>query len=359
MVFFATKKVNNLNNMSNNLFKKYLFEEVKFLIDGSGGVMKGMVSAHAHLDRAFTLTRDIWDQSMALMEEKWVLVDAIRKKNAADPAGMKERVRGVLDMMIEQGVAVFHTHVDADLNTELKVVEAMLELRDEYKGRLVLRLCAHPTQGFLNEGRDGFDPRKIEIFEKACSMCDGVGGLPSADRKLASGDGDLKHLDIVFKIAKNLGKDLDVHIDQENNPLERDTEKLIAKTREHSYEGHVNFLHCISVAAQEKGVRAEIIAGLKDVGANVIICPTPALSMKQHDDKMAPVHNSIAPVPEMIEAGVNVAFGFDNISDLYQPEITGDVWEEVRVLASACRYYKVPELAKMLTLNGYKTFKLI
>ncbi|MFA4891563.1 MAG: amidohydrolase family protein [Candidatus Gracilibacteria bacterium] len=340
-------------------FKEYFFEEVKSLVDGSGGVMKGMVSAHAHLDRAFTLTRDIWDQSMALMEEKWVLVDAIRKKNATDPAGMKERVRGVLDMMIEQGVAVFHTHVDADLNTELKVVEAMAELRDEYKDRLVLRLCAHPAQGFLNEDGSGHNKKKIEIFEKACSICDGVGGLPSADRRMASGDGDLKHMDVIFGIAKNLGKDLDVHIDQENNPLERDTDKLIAKTREHGYEGHVNFLHCISVAAQKKSVRTEIIKGLKDVGANVIVCPTAALAMKQHDDKTSPVHNSIAPVPELVEAGVNVAFGFDNISDVYQPEISGDVWEEVRVLASACRYYKVSELAKILTLNGYKTFKLI
>lgn len=336
------------------LFKELFFREVEKIKAGSGGRVAGIVSAHAHLDRAFTLGEDIWEQSMALMEEKWILVNEIRKKNAADPSGMKKRVRGVLDMMIEQGVAVFHTHVDADLNTGLKVVEAMAELRDEYKGRLVLRLCAHPCQGLDSA-------EKIKIFEKACEICDGVGGLPSADRRAVqggSGNGDLKHLDTVFGIARNLGKDVDVHIDQENNPLERDTEKLIAKVREHKWEGRVNFLHCISVAAQEKKVRDSIIAGLKDVGANVIICPTAALAMKQHDDKMAPVHNSIAPVVEMLEAGVNVAFGFDNISDVYQPEISGDVWEEIRVLSSVCRYYKPRELAEIATINGYKTFKI-
>lgn len=333
------------------LFKELFFKEVEKIKTGSGGRVKGIVSAHAHLDRAFTLSEDIWEQSMALMEEKWILVNEIRKKNAADPEGLKARVRGVLDMMIGQGVAVFHTHVDADLNTGLKVVEAMAELRDEYKGRLVLRLCAHPCQGLDSA-------EKIKIFEKACEICDGVGGLPSADRRAAGGNGDLKHLDTVFGIARNLGKDVDVHIDQENNPFERDTEKLIAKVREHKWEGRVNFLHCISVAAQEKKVRGEIIKGLKDVGANVIICPTAALAMKQHDDKMAPVHNSIAPVVEMLEAGVNVAFGFDNISDVYQPEISGDVWEEIRVLSSVCRYYKPRELAEIATINGYKTFKI-
>jgi len=338
------------------LFKELFFREVEKIKAGSGGRVKGIVSAHAHLDRAFTLSEDIWEQSMALMEEKWTLVNEIRKKNAADPLGLKKRVRGVLDTMIEQGIAVFHTHVDADLNTGLKVAEAMAELRDEYAGRLVLRFSAHPTQGLDSA-------EKIKIFEKACEICDGVGGLPSADRRApggngASGGGDLKHLDTVFGIARNLGKDVDVHIDQENNPLERDTEKLIAKVREHKWEGRVNFLHCISVAAQEKKVRAEIIAGLKDVGANVIVCPTAAIAMKQHDDKMAPVHNSIAPVGEMLEAGVNVAFGFDNISDVYQPEISGDIWEEFKVLACACRYYKPRELAEIATINGYKTFKI-
>ena len=163
----------------------------------------------------------------------------------------------------------------------------------------------------------------------------------------------------IFGIAKNLGKDLEVHIDQENNPLERDTEKLIAKTREHGWEGRVNFLHCISVAAQPRETRAEIISGLVDVGANVIVCPTAAIAMKQHDDKMAPLHNSIAPVPEMIEAGVNVCIGLDNISDIYEPDISGDVWDEVRTLSSACRYYRPQELAEITTINGYKTFKLI
>jgi cytosine/creatinine deaminase len=341
------------------LLKKLFFEEVEKIKNESDGKIKGMVSGHAHLDRAYTVDRESWEQSMALMEEKWRLVDAVRKENGENPEKMKARVRGVLDMMVEQGVSVFHTHADADKNTGLVVVKAFAELKEEYAGRLLLRWVAHPTQGFLNEDGSGHDPEKIKIFEEACALSDGVGGLPSADRRLAAGEGDLKHMDVIFEIAKNLNKDIDVHIDQENNPLERDTEKLIAKTAEHGWEGRVNFLHCLSIAAHEKAVRSEIIKGLKDVGANVIVCPAAAITMKQHDDKMAPLHNSIAPVPEMIEAGVNVCLGLDNISDVYVPDVSGDIWEEVRMMAGACRYYKPRELAEIVTINAYKTFKLI
>ena len=325
-------------------------------VEAGSVAVKGLVSCHAHLDRAFTVTSENWAQSRALMEEKWKLVNEIRKKNAADPSGMKERVRGVLEMMIEQGVAVFNTHVDADLNTELKVVEAMNELRREYEGRILLRFSAHPTQGFLNEDASGHDAKKIEIFEKACAMCDTVGALPSADRRLT--DGDLKHLDIAFGVAKNLGKDIDVHIDQENNPYEKDTEKLIGVVRKFGWEGRTNFLHCISVAAQVKKDRERIIAGLKDIGANVIVCPTCAVAMKQHDDKMAPVHNSIAPIPEMVASGVNVSLGVDNISDVYDPDSSGILWDEIRLIAVACRYYEPEILARIATVNGYKTLGL-
>jgi cytosine/creatinine deaminase len=341
------------------LLKKLFFDEVEKIKVASGGKITGLVSCHAHLDRAFTVNEENWDQSKDSMEAKWKLVDEIRQKNASDPEVMKERARGVLEMMIEQGVSVFHTHVDADLNTDLKVVEAMNELKEEYKDRIVLSFAAHPTQGFLNEDGTGHNLRKIEIFERACELCDLVGGLPSADRSLSSGDGFDKHMDVIFGVAKNLGKDLDVHIDQENNPQEKDTEKLIEKVNEHGWQGRTNFVHCISVAAQVKTDRERIIAGLKDVGANVVVCPTVAVAMRQHDDKMAPVHNSIAPVPEMMEAGVNVSIGLDNISDVYDPDSSGILWDEVRLMAVACRYYEPDMLAKIATTNGYNTFKML
>lgn len=356
MLSQASKGKDSSKNRPVFLLKKLFFDEVERIKKGSGGAVKGLVSCHAHLDRAFTVNEENWAQSKALMEEKWKLVNEIRKKNAADPEWMKERVRVVLEMMIEQGVAVFHTHVDADLNTGLAVVEAMNELKEEYKDRILLRFSAHPTQGFLNEEKTGYDPKKLEIFEKACVRSDTVGGLPSADRGLA--DGDLKHLDVVFGIAKNLGKDVDVHIDQENNPYEKDTEKLIGKVREFGWQGRTNFLHCISVAAQVKKDRVRIIAELKDIGANVIVCPTCAIGMKQHDDKMAPLHNSIAPVPEMISGGVNVSLGVDNMSDVYEPESSGIIWDEIRMIAAACRYYEPEILARIATVNGYKTLKI-
>ncbi len=330
-------------------FKELFFQEVE-------KSPSGIVNCHAHLDRAITLTPDIWEQSQALMEEKWILMRDIKRAYMDDPESFKKRLRIVLDDQIEQGVVACRTHVDADSIVELKVVKMMAELREEYKDKFTLQLVAHPLEGFTNDETLEHDPTKIKIFEEACDICDVVGGLPSRDRKME--EGDLKHMDILFGIAKNLGKDLDVHIDQENNPLEKDTEKLIAKTREHGYEGHVTFVHSISLACQSTEDRKRIIADLKDIGANVTVCPRAAIGMKQHIDKTAPVHNSIAPVVELLEAGVNVGLGTDNIADIFIPNTCGDIFDEVNLLADGVRLYNLKTLAEIATVNGQKTLKI-
>ena len=77
---------------------------------------------------------------------------------------------------------------------------------------------------------------------------------------------------------------------------------------------------------------------MAELGIAVAVCPSAALSMRQLDQFLAPVHNSIANVPEMLEAGMLVGLGVDNIADFYEPFVNGDMWIELRILQEACRY---------------------
>jgi len=123
-------------------------------------------------------------------------------------------------------------------------------------------------------------------------------------------------------------------------------------------QGRVTFVHAISVACQSTEDRQRIYKKMVDTGTNVTVCPKAAISMKQLKDKLAPVHNSIAQVDEMLDAGINVSIGTDNISDIFVPEDNGNLFEEVLMLASACRLYDLEKLAKIATQGGYKTMKL-
>jgi len=327
-------------------FKDLFFEEVK--------KTKGMANCHAHLDRAYTLTPDIWKQASALMEEKWVLNRDIKKKQTEE--SLTERFTYCIEGFLEQGIIACRTHVDADSIVGMLVVETAAKIREKYKGKFILQLVAHPLEGFLNEDLSGFDKNKTDLFEKACAICDVIGGLPSRDRKMANGD--RKHADFLISVAKNLGKDIDVHIDQENNPDEKDSEWFLDKIAGNQMQGRVTFVHAISVACQSTEDRQRIYKKMVDTGTNVTVCPKAAISMKQLKDKLAPVHNSIAQVDEMLDAGINVSIGTDNISDIFVQEDNGNLFEEVLMLASACRLYDLEKLAKIATQGGYKTMKL-
>ncbi len=300
----------------------------------------GFVNTHAHFDKAYFISAEGLEKSMVSMEEKWRMSDGI--KHASTVEDIKVRIRRALDMLIAQGCKATCTFVDAYDAVGHKAIDAALAVKEEYKNKINLLIATQPLGGLI-------DDQARTLYEEITAKADIAGGLPSKDRP-----NDEKHLDYLFQIAKKLNKPVHVHIDQENNPNERDTEKLIAAVRRHGYEGRTVAVHAISTSAQPKEYRAKIYKELADLGIAVAVCPSAALSMRQLDQYQAPVHNSIANVPEMLEAGVLVGLGVDNIADFYEPFVDGDMWTELRLLQEACRYYNLDELVKIASINGAK-----
>ena len=107
-------------------------------------------------------------------------------------------------------------------------------------------------------------------------------------------------------------------------------------------------VHAISVSAKPAHEQDRIVRLLKDAGVSVIVCPSAALSMKQLD-MQGPLHNSIAPVQKLLDAGVPVYLGVDNVYDLFMPLVDGDLWFECRLLMEACRFYDIDRVAKLVT----------
>jgi cytosine/adenosine deaminase-related metal-dependent hydrolase len=266
------------------------------------------------------------------MQRKWALYKHLKENYTHED--LIERIGRGVEGMIAQGVTHCRTLVDADSTVKLLPVEAALEVKRRYRDRIHFEIGVQPLQGVLDE-------ESRRYFVKACEKADLVGGLPSKDRPTPE-----KHIDTIMSVARDLGKRLDVHVDQENNPFENETEMLARKTIEHGLEGRVSAVHAISVAAKPPTEQDRTILLLKDAGVSVICCPSAALSMKQLD-MTGPLHNSIAPVPKLLEAGVPVYLGADNIYDLFMPLVDGDMWFECRVLMEACRFYDLRRVAEI------------
>lgn len=294
----------------------------------------GFASYHAHYDKAYLISPDNLRMSMVDMQKKWALYKHLKETYTLE--NLIERIGRGVQTMVDQGATHCRSLIDADSTIRTLGVEAALEVKKKYKNKIVFEIGVQPLQGVLDEA-------SRDQFEKACSMADVVGGLPSKDRPTPE-----KHLDIIMQIAREQNKRLDVHVDQENNPFENETEMLARKTIEYGLEGRVSAVHAISVSAKPVHEQDRIIRLLKDAGVSVICCPSAALSMKQLD-MQAPLHNSIVPVPKLLDAGVPVYLGVDNVYDLFMPLVDGDLWFESRLLMEACRFYDIDRVAKLVS----------
>lgn len=300
----------------------------------------GFANCHAHFDKAYYITKDGLDKATVDMEVKWNMSDDIKRNSTQEQ--IEERLRRGLDMLVAQGCTSTCTFVDAYEAVGHKAIDAGVKVKAEYKGKIDVKLITQPLGGLVDE-------KARALYEEITAKADIAGGLPSKDRP-----NDDANYDYLFGIAKNLNKPLHVHIDQENNPDERDSEKLANAVKKHGYEGRTVAIHAISTSAQPKAYRTGIYKKFADLGIAVSVCPTAALSMRQLDDKVSNVHNSIANVPEMLEAGVLVGLGVDNVCDFYEPFVDGDMWTELRVLMEACRFYDFDALVNIASANGHK-----
>jgi cytosine deaminase len=226
--------------------------------------------------------------------------------------------------------------VDADSIIGLKPIHAAVEVKERFKDKINFEIGVQPLEGVL-------DLASREQYVEACKLADFCGGLPSRDRPREG-----EHLDIVMQTAKELNKMVEVHVDQENNPFQHETELLALKTIEHGMQGRVYGIHSISVSAKDESEQNRIIKLAKEADIGIVICPSAALSMKQLP-MQGPLHNSIGPFVKLKEAGVRTYLGIDNIADLFMPIVDGDMWTEVRMLMEACRHYDLEQIADWAT----------
>jgi cytosine/adenosine deaminase-related metal-dependent hydrolase len=299
----------------------------------------GWVNTHAHLDRAYTLTEDNFHYSYSYLKEKWHLVDEMKKAATADD--IYARMAKATEILLEQGTQAMGTFIDVDDKIEDKAIRAAHKLRETYGKDMEIRFACQVLKGVI-------DPKARYWFGMSLEFVDIVGGLPAKD----FGRED-EHLDILLSAAKEHGKLVHVHVDQFNSDEERETEQLARKTIEHGMQGKVSAIHCISLAAHSKKYRHEVYKLCREADMNIISCPTAWIDHNR-TERLSVSHNSITPVDEMVPAGLNVAFGTDNICDIYKPFSDADLWTEMRVMLEACHYYDIDNLVKIATDNGLK-----
>lgn len=289
---------------------------------------------HAHFDKAYLITPNLLKKSQASLQDKWNLYREL-KENYTEK-DLFHRMSKCIRKMISQDVKYVKTFVDADSIVGLKCINAALDIKKTFSPIIEIDIAIQPLEGLD-------DPESRDVFVQACGLADVIGGLPDRDKD------PRKHIEFIFQLAQIMDKPVDIHVGQNNLPCEKETEMVLDVLEEMKIKQKVNLVHCISLNCQTKEYIHKQATRMKNLNVSVIVCPSAALSMKQQHQVMAPIHNSIAPVLELLECGVDVKLGIDNIADLFMPLVDGDLYFESRLLMEAIRCYNIDLISNIVS----------
>ena len=301
----------------------------------------GFVNSHAHLDRAFTVTPENMKSVVYNhLHEKWKYIDEY-KRNATEEDFYKN-ITSALNS--QQSLCTSHcmSFIDIDTVVGFKAIDAANRAREYAKALgIEFKVACQTLKGISDR-----ESQSLIITALEDNMIDIIGSLPGADK----GNED-KHMDFILMLGAAYGKRVHVHVDQLNTASEKETEMLARKTIEHGMEGKVTAVHSISLACHPKKYREEVYKMSIDAGLSFIACPTAWIDARRTEE-MAPIHNAVTPVDELIKHGLTVALGSDNIHDVYKPFSTGDMRTELKFLLESTHIYDEPALIKIARQSG-------
>jgi cytosine deaminase len=152
---------------------------------------------------------------------------------------------------------------------------------------------------------------------------DVVGGIPHFERTMADGAESVR---VLCEIAADLGKRVDMHCDESDDPMSRHVETLAHHTQRLELHGRVAGSHLTSMHSMDNYYVSKLIPLMKEAGLAAIANPLINITLQGRHDSY-PKRRGMTRVPELLAAGVPVAFGHDCVMDPWYPLGSADMLE--------------------------------
>jgi cytosine deaminase len=321
-------------------------------IDAQGWLVSPpFVDAHFHMDSTLTYGQPRVNDSGTLLEgiALWGELKPLLTEEA-----IAERALRYCDWAVAKGLLAIRSHVDV-CDARLLAVRALLQVRQQVKPYLDLQLVAFPQDGVLRS------PGALDNLKRALDLgVDVVGGIPHFERTMGEGAASVK---LLCELAAERGLRVDMHCDETDDPMSRHVETLAFETQRLKLHGRVTGSHLTSMHSMDNAYAGKLIALMADAGLNAIANPLINITLQGRYDSY-PKRRGMTRVPELMAAGVPVAFGHDCVMDPWYALGSADMLEvaamglHVGQLTSAAQMRAcfdavttVP--ARILGLDGY------
>ncbi len=281
------------------------------------------VEPHAHLDKALS-----GDRAPNPAGDLMGAIDAWHAyRGRIDAADFAARARAAALELVAHGTTTIRSHVDVGPELGLRALLAVKTVKDELAaaGLCDLQLVALISCPLTGEA--GAANRAL-LREAMAAGADIVGGAPHIDPDPAGATREL------VAVAAELGKPIDLHVDETLDPgtlFLRDYAAAIAgqDTIPSAVAGH-----CVSLSMQSPERQVLIAGEVAAAGIAVIPLPQSNLYLQSRGLGTAPPRG-ITAVRPLMEAGVTVAAGADNVRDPFNAVGRSDAFETAAMMVMA------------------------
>jgi len=282
----------------------------------AGGMLLSppFVDAHFHMDATLSYGLPRVNDSGTLLEGIALWGEL---KPALTQSALVERALQYCDWAVAKGLLAIRTHVDI-CDDRLLAVEALLQVRKTVAPYLDLQLVAFPQDGLLRA------PNALANLTRALDRgVDVVGGIPHFERTMADGAESVR---ILCELAAERGLRVDMHCDESDDPLSRHIETLAFQTQRLGLHGRVTGSHLTSMHSMDNYYVSKLLPLMAEAQVHAIANPLINITLQGRHDSY-PKRRGMTRVPELMAAGINVAFGHDCVLDPWYSLGSADMLE--------------------------------
>jgi cytosine deaminase len=319
------------------------------VLDAQGGLaIPPFVEPHIHLDTTQTAGQPAWNQSGTLFEgiERWA-----ERKAQLTHEDVKARAWQTLKWQIANGIQHVRTHVDVSDPT-LTALKAMLEVKAEVAPWVDVQIVAFPQEGIMSY------PNGEALLEEALKLgADVVGAIPHFEFTREYG---VESLHKTFALAQKYHKLVDVHCDEIDDEQSRFVETVAALALRENMGARVTASHTTAMHSYNGAYTSRLFRLLKMSGINFVANPLVNIHLQGRFDTY-PKRRGVTRVKEMLDAGINVCFGQDDVFDPWYPLGTANMLQVLHMGLHVCQlmgYQQIDDGLKLITTYSAKTLNL-
>ena len=285
------------------------------VVDAQGQLLSPpFVDPHFHMDATLSYGLPRVNQSGTLLEG--IALWGELKPELTQQA-LVDRALQYCDWAVAKGLLAIRTHVDV-CDDRLLAVEALLQVKRTVAPYLDLQLVAFPQDGLLRA------PSALANLKRALELgVDVVGGIPHFERSAEQGAESVK---LLCELAAERGLRVDMHCDESDDPLSRHIETLAFHTQRLGLHDRVTGSHLTSMHSMDNYYVSKLLPLMREARVHAIANPLINITLQGRHDGY-PKRRGMTRVPELMAAGINVAFGHDCVMDPWYALGSGDMLE--------------------------------